>query len=362
MNLRNLVSNTSVKIFVAIFSITTIVLAYISIFTITTAQNEFDNATIRFIDGNLFLVKQSPVAPVEVIKKQFNQSLLSTTLFAGFMALVMALVISVLFSLIITQPLRQLKLGISDLKKSKFKNKLKPTGEVEFDKVIKEFNELANELEYQETLRKDLISDVAHELKTPIAAVSSQLQGMVDGVLSIDNKRLNNTLSDLNRLNNLVDLLYEYTNLRTKFSKLEIQKFNIYNLVTEVIESFSATDIKIINNIEKTLVLNTDKSLLQRVIFNIIDNAIKYSNGDSIEIYNSTEKITISDNGVGIEEEHLKKIFERFYRVEKSRNRKTGGLGLGLSIAKEIVESLGWEIEAINNKENSGISFSIKFK
>lgn len=363
-SIKKLTSKTSVKIFAGIFMITAIVLAYISIFAITTAQSEFQSATIRFIDGNLFVVRQSPVAPIEVIRKQFNDSLFNTLIFAGALGLLMSLIAGIIFSIIITQPLRQLRLGISDLKKSKFKNKLTKTGESEFDQVIEEFNDLASELEYQETLRKDLISDVAHELKTPLTSISGQIQGMVDGVFETDKKRLESTLNDVQRLNHLIDMLYEYTKLRTKISDVNLKKVTIHKLADGIFKSnesrFKENNIIFKNELDKNFVIKTDEFMLQRILLNIIDNAIKYSKGTVIKIYTQDSKIIIEDNGVGIPETDLKKVFERFYRVEKSRNRQTGGLGLGLAIVKEMVEVLGGEIECTNNVDNKGVSFIIK--
>lgn len=361
---KKVTSKTSVKIFAGIFLITAIVLAYISIFAITTAQSEFQSATIRFIDGNLFLVKQSPVAPVEVIRKQFNDSLFNTLFFAGALGLLMSLIAGTIFSIIITQPLRELRIGIENLKKSRFKDKLVKTGESEFDQVIEEFNDLATELEYQETLRKDLISDVAHELKTPITALSGQLQGMIDGVFEPDAKRLNTTLEEVQRLNNLIDMLYEYTKLRTKLPNKKDEEVNLHDLVEEARTTIGIklddNKIKLVNNIEEKEVIKTDKYLMHRVLINIIDNAVKYSKGSEVVINKYDNKITISDNGIGIPQEDIKKIFERFYRVEKSRNRSTGGLGLGLAIVKEIIEVLGGDIEAKNNENGKGVSFIIK--
>lgn len=369
MNFRSrinlITSKTSVKIFAGVFLITAIILAYISIFAITTAQSEFQSATIRFIDGNLFVVKQSPVAPVEVIRKQFNDALFNTLFFAGALGLLMSLVAGVVFSIIITQPLRELRLGINNLKKSKFKSKLIKTGESEFDQVIEEFNELATELEYQETLRKDLISDVAHELKTPLTSVTGQLQGMIDGVFEADKSRLQSTLSEVERLNHLIEMLYEYTKLRTKLPNKKRERVSVHKLITSIEEKFSERlkdkKIKFFNNVDSSLTLESDEFLLERVLSNIIDNAIKYSNGSEITVEGSTNIIKVKDNGIGIPEEDIKKIFERFYRVEKSRNRQSGGLGLGLAIVKEIIEVLGGEIEATNNKNSTGVSFIIRF-
>lgn len=363
--LKLIFSKTSVKIFAGIFLITAIVLSYVSFFAIVTAQSEFQSATVRFIDGNLFLVRQSPVAPVELIRQQFNDSLFNTLLFAGALGLLMSLIAGILFSIIITHPLRVLREGIANLKKNKFKGKLPKTGESEFDEVIDEFNELASELEYQETLRKDLISDVAHELRTPLTSITGQIQGMIDGVFPTNVERLQSTQNDIQRLNHLIDMLYEYTKLRTNISKRKPTTFKLFDFFTNILMSLEKrlqdNGIELELNIEKELELTTDEFLFERIILNILDNSIKYSKGTKITITADQSYLSISDDGVGIPSEDLNKIFERFYRVEKSRNRSTGGLGLGLSIVKEITESLGWDIEAKNNKDKKGISFIIKF-
>lgn len=364
MILKKIFSKTSVKIAGGIVLITAIILAYISIFAITTAQSEFQTATIRFIDGNLFLVKQSPVAPVEVIRKQFNDALFNTLFFAGALGLLMSLIAGIVFSVIITQPLRELRIGISNLKKSKFKNKLHKTGESEFDQVIEEFNELASELDYQEVLRKDLISDVSHELKTPLTSVTGQLQGMIDGVFDTTKERLETTLTEVERLNELIDMLNEYTGLRSKITYKKLEKIALYSAVEKIKKTLSVNlenaKIKLANEIPEDFKINADQNLLERILINIFDNSIKYSKGTEIRIFIEENKIVISDNGVGIPEEDIKRIFERFYRVEKSRNRKTGGLGLGLALVKEMTEAMDWEIEAKNNENHKGIRFVIK--
>lgn len=364
MSIKSLLSKTSVKIFVGIFLITGIILAYISIFAITTAQSEFQSATIRFIDGNLFLVKQSPVAPVEVIRKQFNESLFNTLIFAGALGLLMSLIAGIIFSVIITQPLRELREGIRNLKKSKFKNKLLKTGETEFDLVIEEFNELAGELEYQETLRKDLISDVAHELKTPLTSITGQVQGMIDGVFEADAERLKATLKDVERLNELIDKLYEYTKLRAQITNKKITKINLFDLINqltlELKSNLENAGIEVENTLSKNIHIEADKFMTYTILRNIIDNSIKYSKATKLVIGFTDKEIRISDNGVGIPENDIKKVFERFYRLEKSRNRQTGGLGLGLAIVKEMCEIQGWEIKAQNNQGGKGVSFIIR--
>lgn len=366
MKIKNLLNKTAVKITIGVVLITSFILVYIAFLTVKTAQDEFNNATIKFIDNRVFLVKQSPVAPVEVIRNQFNQNLLGAIAYSGVLGILLSVTAGAIFSLIITQPLRRISEGIQNIKKSRYKKKIELTGGSEFDDVINEFNELAEELAYQDDLRKDLISDIAHELRTPLTSILGQTQGMRDGVLPIDNDRLDLILHSVNRLNQLIDKLQEYTKIRSQVSKLKREQIHLNKLVKNIQNlremDLQKKEIKFIIDIDNSVKINADKHLVERALDNIIDNSIKYSEATEIKVYfdKVNNKLIISDNGKGVPDKELRKIFERFYRVEKSRSRETGGLGLGLALVKEIVESHGWEIEAEKNIDG-GIRFELKF-
>ncbi len=362
-------NNLSVKITIGIVIITTTVLFLISYFAVIKAQEEFNFGIVKFFDGqNVVLVSSLPpqvLTIIEDVKRDFSQKLIYTVVIAGILGATLSILAGIIFSIIITQPLYRLKKGIHNLKKSEYKIKIEPTGEAEFDDVIEEFNSLSEELEYQETLRKDLISDVSHELKTPITSLLGQVQGMRDKVLDISDQRLELIQKEAERLSELVNLLQEYTALRTNIINAKPNDLNLYKTAKHIkdIVKLEATKkkIKININIPENINIKADKLMLERILQNIIDNSIKYSQGTSISIDATSKQIIISDNGVGIPQEHLEKIFERFYRIEKSRNRKTGGMGLGLALVKEMVEAHGWSIQALNNSDENGVRFVISF-
>ncbi|MEP7104107.1 MAG: HAMP domain-containing sensor histidine kinase [Candidatus Dojkabacteria bacterium] len=351
------------KITLGIVFITSVILISISLFAFTTAQSEFQSASSRLVtspDGSVFLVKQPPI--VDSIRKDFNDNLENSIATGGIVGISIALVLGLFFSLIITKPIEKLKEGISHLRNSRYKYKIEDTGEVEIDDVIEEFNKLTLELSAQEELRKDLISDVSHELKTPITSIIGQIQGLRDKVLSLDDQRLELIQKDAERLANLVSLLQEYTKLRSKTLNLKLEEVNLFEIIEHISKSHESDlkkkKITLNNKISKDEMIKADKATLERIVENIVDNSIKYSRAKNIDIAYENNKIIISDDGVGIPEEDLTKIFERFYRVEKSRNRNTGGLGLGLALVKEMVEVHGWNIKAINNRDK-GVRFEI---
>jgi len=352
------------KITVGIVFITSIILVSISLFAFNSAQNQFQESSTRFVgpNGDIIFVRSTPPTTIESIRKDFAEKLENSIVTGGIVGISIALVLGLFFSIIITKPIEKLKEGIGHLRQSRYKYKIEDTGEKELDDVIGEFNKLTTELSAQEELRKDLISDVSHELKTPLTSILGQVQGIRDGVFKPDNERLETIQKEAERLSSLVNLLQEYTKLRSKTLNIEKKEVNLNQLVEDISKShekiLKEKKMKLQNQIPADLKVYADELMLERIIQNLVDNAIKYSKAKEIVISNSNNKIIISDNGIGIPEAEISKVFERFYRVEKSRNRSTGGLGLGLALVKEMVEVHGWEIKAINNDEG-GVRFEI---
>ncbi|MEO6729392.1 MAG: HAMP domain-containing sensor histidine kinase [Candidatus Dojkabacteria bacterium] len=355
------------KITVGIVFVTSVTLVSISLFAFTSAQNQFQESSTRLVapNGDIIFVRSTPPVTLENIRKDFGEKLENSIVTGGIVGISIALVLGLFFSIIITKPIEKLKEGIAHLRNSHYKYKIESTGEKELDDVIDEFNTLTTELSAQEELRKDLISDVSHELKTPLTSILGQVQGIRDGVFKPDDNRLEVIQKEAERLSSLVNLLQEYTKLRSKTLNIEKKDINLNELVEDIAKSHEKVleekKMKVINNVSKELKVHADELMLERIIQNLIDNAIKYSKAKEVTVSIEDKKIIISDNGVGIPEESIGKVFERFYRVEKSRNRETGGLGLGLALVKEMVEVHGWQIKAINN-EKGGVRFEIETK
>ncbi len=226
-------------------------------------------------------------------------------------------------------------------------------------------------LQQNESYRKEFLQNLSHELKTPIFAIQGYVDTLLNGALEntqVNKKFLTSTSRNIDRLVNLVDDLDEISKLESGGQLLYKQNFVIQDVVKNVYESLAIhTEQKQIKcsikkGCEFPLTVYADKEKIQQVLINLIENAIKYGkqNG-SIEssfykIDGKTVLVEISDNGYGIAEEHLHRIFERFYRTDLARSRKVGGSGLGLSICKHIVEAHGQSIH-VRSKQDVGTTF-----
>ncbi|QDX95890.1 sensor histidine kinase [Brevibacillus laterosporus] len=219
-----------------------------------------------------------------------------------------------------------------------------------------------------EAKRRELFATISHELKSPITAVKGQLEGMLHniGVYKEREKYLNRSYQIMETMESLVRQILQISKLEQLGFTSKYERVNISTLVCTTINNlgFFATEknIQVINEVQEELFINTDKQLLEKVIGNVIHNAIVYSNhSEQVHIHlidngNGTLKFEVLNTGAYIQEEHIKQIFEPFYRVEKSRNRNTGGSGLGLYIVKTVCEALSIDYSMRNT--NEGVLFS----
>ncbi len=226
-------------------------------------------------------------------------------------------------------------------------------------------------LQQNEAFRKEFLQNLSHELKTPIFAIQGYVDTLINGALhnnEVNSKFLQSTSRNIDRLVNLLDDLDEISKLESGEQKLHYQDFVIQELVKDVYESLYLTakekEIKCIvkKGTEFPLVVNADKEKIRQVLINLVENAIKYGKQNGIveaSFYNVDGKnvlVEISDDGSGIAEEHLPRLFERFYRTDLARSRKVGGSGLGLSICKHIIEAHNQTIH-VRSKIDVGTTF-----
>lgn len=228
-------------------------------------------------------------------------------------------------------------------------------------------------LEKNEAFRKEFLQNLAHEFKTPAFAIQGYLETLISGAMDnpeVSKKFLNNAFHNTERLINLISDLDEITRLESGKQQLHYQHFVIQDLVLEV---FDALLIKtqpknircsIKKGCEQPITVYADKEKIRQVITNLVDNAIKYGNQDGqveASIYMTDSKsvlFEISDDGIGIAEEHLPRIFERFYRTDYGRSRNIGGTGLGLAICKHIIEAHG---QIIHVRSTPGVGTTFGF-
>lgn len=232
-------------------------------------------------------------------------------------------------------------------------------------------------LQQNEAYRKEFLQNLAHEFKTPIFVIQGCVDTLLDGVEeeAMRKRFLENTAKNVDRLVNLMNDLDEITKLERGEQLLAKQNFIIQDLIREVYDSLSIkTQAKNIRTIlkkgcEAPITGFADKEKIKQVLINLVENATKYGkqNGSIIaSIYDTDDQhvlVEISDDGIGIEEEHLPRIFERFYRTDTARSRDKGGSGLGLAICKHIIEAHGQSIHVRSTPDvGTTIGFTVEAK
>jgi two-component system phosphate regulon sensor histidine kinase PhoR len=236
--------------------------------------------------------------------------------------------------------------------------------------AIQKREEIAS-MERNEQFRKEFLLNLSHELKTPIFAIQGYIHTLLDGAAedpTVNQKFLLNTNKNVDRLCHLVDDLDEISRLESGEMPLNPEVFVIQDLIRDVFDTLlikartKQISFSIKKGCEAPVQVRADKEKIRQVLLNLIDNSIKYgkSGGNTIaSIYVLDEKkvlVEISDNGMGISESHLSRIFERFYRTDKARGRSEGGTGLGLAIVKHIMEAHDQTI-TVRSKPDVGSTF-----
>jgi two-component system phosphate regulon sensor histidine kinase PhoR len=245
---------------------------------------------------------------------------------------------------------------------------------------VEEWGEKRNKeielLKQNEAYRKEFLQNLAHEFKTPVFAIQGYVDTLLSGAMddpSVRKKFLENTAKNADRLVNLMNDLDEISKLERGEQVLYKQNFIIQDLLREVFDSLSInTQEKSIKAIikkgcEAPLGVFADKEKIKQVLINLVENACKYgrTNGNIVaSVYRTDEQhvlVEVSDDGIGIDEEHLPRIFERFYRTDEARSRDKGGTGLGLAICKHIIEAHGQSIH-VRSTPNVGttIGFTLE--
>ena len=281
--------------------------------------------------------------------------------------IIVVIAVSVFLSQKISKPIIVVSKMTDFIKMGGYDQKLEyESSIVEIDNLINSINELSRELYKMENMRKNLTSDISHELRTPLTSIQTHLEAMIDGRWEPSKERLNSVNEEVIRLSHLVNQLKNLAKFDSYDDKLNLKNENLTQLIKNIIynnESYALDkNIRIKYELEDVNA-NIDKEKISQVIINLISNAIRYTNLNGeilIKLYKKSDfiKIIVKDNGIGIPEESLDYIFERFYRVDKSRCRNTGGTGVGLTICKSIVDLHKGKIE-VKSKLNEGSEFII---
>ena len=288
-------------------------------------------------------------------------------LWGGLAAIVVALVLTFVLSRRILSPMRELSHAANKLGKGDFSQRVAVDDPGELGELAESFNAMAGDLERNERLRRNMVADVALELRTPLSNLKGYLEAIHDGVLKPDAKVIESLSEESATLSRLVDELQELSLAEAGELKLIFQDEDISRIIRETVVAAqakaNAKEIKLIWKVTDGLPRVTiDSYRIRQVLNNLLQNAIAHTeSGGHIEVTGEQRAdeiaISVTDNGEGISAEDLPNIFERFYRVDKSRARSTGGSGLGLTIAKRFVEAHGGEI-SVKSEQGKGSTFT----
>lgn len=240
------------------------------------------------------------------------------------------------------------------------------TKTAELDELAQSVNQMARALEEQENLRKRLTNDVAHELRTPLSNVSLHLEALIEGVWEPTPERLQSTYDEITRLGVLVNSLQKLSQAESDHLSLERSDVDLYDLAERAVHDFeleaSARHISLAMEGTPCTVLG-DKNRLYQVVANLLSNALNYTeSGGSVAVAlehdASNCRLSVTDTGMGISPEDAEHIFERFYRTDLSRNRATGGVGIGLAIAQSIARAHGGML-SVESELGKGSTFTL---
>lgn len=263
-----------------------------------------------------------------------------------------------------TKPLREMSEASRRMARGDYDTSISTRSRDEVGRLAEAFNSMARNLAEVEQLRKDLVANVSHELKTPISAMRARIENILDGIERADHATLEVMLEQCNRLAGMVEQLLDLSRLEAGDLVPELQPLSpgetARSVVAEVVMARKPQDVTIDVDVPHNQVIQADPRLFHHLLFNLVDNAARLTPPGgrvavSAEQQDGWWQLTVADTGPGIPPGDLTRIFERFYRVDPGRSRDDGGTGIGLAVVRSIVEAHGGTIWAENSPAGGAV-------
>lgn len=305
---------------------------------------------------------------------QYTTAVYEAGTYAALAALIAAILASFFISRQVVTPMLRMMSLSHRIAEGEYEERLALPGGLQADQIDElgqlalSFNQMADKLEKTETMRRELIGDVTHELRTPLTAVKGYLEGLMDGVLPADPETYQQIRSEIDRLQRLVNDLQELSRVEAGAIRLQLAPVSPASLIERIQSTlgrqFEDKNTQLVTDLETNLPdVLVDKDRIIQVLTNLVGNALQYTpSGGKVVMTVRREKseilFSVKDTGLGISAEQLTFIFNRFYRTDKSRARASGGSGIGLTIAKAIVQAHQGKIWAESDGEGKGSTFS----
>lgn len=304
----------------------------------------------------------------------FRAGIFEALTLAALAAVLAAVLVSLLVSRQVVAPVQAMMNASQRIAEGHYDERVEVSGNLAKDELDElaalalSFNQMASRLERTETMRRELIADVTHELRTPLSTIKGSLEGLMDGVLPASPETYQQIYLEADRLQKLVDDLQELSRVEAGAYELHRSTVPVKRLVEAVItrlsRQFEEKGVALETDLKPDLPdVQVDEDRIGQVLLNLVGNALQYTpQGGRVLITAEPRRgevaILIADSGIGIPPEHLQHIFTRFYRVDKSRSRARGGSGIGLTIARHLVEAHGGHIGVESAGPGLGSTFT----
>ncbi len=301
------------------------------------------------------------------IEASFRTAIDDALLRASIAAVVAAVVVTWLVSQQIVNPLRALVKLSQRIAGGHYQERLEATSHDELADLVHSFNQMAEALDHTETLRHELLADVTHELKTPLASIKGYMEGLQDGVIPANDETFHLIYHEAARLQRLVQDLQELSRVEAGEMPIHPQTIDPRSLVETAVErirpQFVEKEIALTTQLPPSLpAIYADPDRVGQVLVNLLGNALQNTpGGGSVEVsltpVGDQLQFSVRDSGIGIAPENLERIFQRFYRVDKSRARSSGGSGIGLTISRHLIEAHDGQLWAESDGPGTGSVF-----
>ncbi len=307
---------------------------------------------------------------VDNLRTSFTQALLEILAYSVATATAAALILAILLSKKVVTPIQAMSAASRRIADGQFHMRVNESGNDELADLAHSFNQMAQDLESTEKRRLRLIGDAAHELRTPLTGIISIIEAVSDGILPTNPETFNDVLNETNRMKRLINDLEELSRLSGDHVEVKTKRFNLNTLIEDIIRriypQFEGKNIELQYKTESLdNSITSDSNRLAQIIHNLLSNALRYTpDGGRVSVHLVRDEknfnIIVKDTGIGIPKDELNRIFERFYRVDASRSRSSGGSGIGLAVSLTLAHLLSGDITAASSGPGQGSTFSLK--
>ncbi len=299
--------------------------------------------------------------------EMFQASVIRAMLLAAAVAVVAAIVLAALMAARLARPLREMTAAARRISEGRLDTRIPRRGPEEIESLAESFNEMAGALERQEEIRREFIANAAHELRTPLTNLQGYLEALRDGVIEPDRETFESLWEEADRLVRLADGLETLATGDT-FGPPPLVDVDLVQAVRSAVSlirpAAAAASLDLVEDLPGPVVVRADPDGLAQALGNLLQNAIRYTPAGGrvavqVEPTRPDVRVAVENTGDGIPAADLPHVFERFYRVDKSRDRARGGAGIGLAIVKEVIEAFGGRVGAESRQGLTRVWFTL---